>query len=248
MEPQIVVTIEHASFDPWRRANVTSMLKEINRAPVRPTVFIAKDVDRNIWHTYQKAAMSGLRDKSVTHLVMLQDDILLCRDFVPGVEKIIRAKPCEVISLFYVSREAERAREQDARWILIPGAWGQAVIWPREIMEGMLEWSAHEIRPEWTGEDRRAGLYVLKNKIPVWATAPSLVQHLRSVDSLLGNRTPQPRIARWFVGEGSPLDFDWGKEDFVMAPKVGFMAYVKKYKLENVFINQPQGGGDGSEK
>ena len=234
------IMIQHASHDMWRRANVNTMLKALApHSSLASRISVVKDIDKSVWHTYRKCAHEGLYPAGASHVVILQDDLLLCKDFLPGLNKIIEYRPADIITLFYVSKHAEEARETDRRWIRTADVWGQAVVWPREPLTGFLQWSASELRDDWPTCDARATLYIALQKLTVWATAPSLVQHLRSRNSLIGIQTPQPRIARWFIGDASALEYDWSRLDFVKAPMVSFYSYAKKCHAEKKAFKNP---------
>jgi hypothetical protein len=240
------VVITHCPADSWRRGNVITMSREIKRATT-PVVCneVIKDVGRGYWDTYRRALEYGLRNPDVSHLLTLEDDVLLCGGFIEGVKLIVGAKPDSPVSLFYASRHALLAKEQDARWINITFLWGQGVVWPRAFLEGMLRWQKNALKASYSGVSWRQALYITKHKIPAFATAPSLVDHLRPQNSMLGYRTPQPRVARWHIGSGLPSDYDWSNQKEIPGERPSFSTFVKRWKLENEFVNPAEGQRNG---
>jgi hypothetical protein len=163
------------------------------------------------------------REPSTTHRLVIQEDAIVCANFLPAVERIIEARPVDPVVLF-ASPQAflgvismERACRADETFALWPaGFWvpAVAVIWPVERIPVVLAYVDKKKWPEtFRADDEIIGRATSDNKIPVWATVPSLVEHPDQAPSVVAkNRARQgknrDRLA-WCLIDGDPLSVDW---------------------------------------
>jgi len=188
---------------------------------------------RGPWWTARRAWMAGLRGGATHHLV-LQDDVIPCRDFLEGAKAALAAVPDQPVS-FYANREVVtriRARN-DSAWAVIPDAcWGQGLCLPVDQIGHFLRWSDEHIEPDYPHDDDRFVLYFLSLGRFVWYTMPSLLDHAGAGRSLMGHAGRVPQRARWFLGEEeSALSIDWSR--CVVAtpdPRAAFRAYLRRWK------------------
>ena len=158
-------------------------------------------------------------NKTHTHMLVLQDDVLPCKDFIKTVEKIIEILPDQPITLFSNKEAILEAKNRGINWVkLRKWLMAQTYIMPISIIEDFLIWEARHIKPEIYYDDNRWAMYFFYHKKRVWATAPSLVEHLGWNNTSLRNYTPsfifepRNRMAKWFIGfENSGLSIDWSK-------------------------------------
>jgi hypothetical protein len=176
----------------------------------------------NPWRGYQKC-LSNL--PNCTHLVIIQDDALVCDDFPLTVEQVIKARPEQPICLFLHGGDflrtltaARQARQAGKRFVslyfrdLMPVV---AVVWPRQHAEHFLEWSKTATLPGMPrpvrSDDACAGLWMRESRVPVLATLPSLVEHPDDVISTIGKRhahgQDKGRTAWWY--DPQALEYDW---------------------------------------
>ncbi len=181
------------------------------------------------WHGYQLCLRAFL-ETGASHGCILQDDVLVCRNFQPAVEIIRDVYPDIPICLFVGSsktktlRNYKQALHSRFRYASI---WFQdflpvvAVLWPREKVEEFLEWSRDAKLPGMPNprsDDAVVGSWMRFTKQRVLATVPSLVEHPddtpsvkwskgTSVPSGTGNKRQR---AYTYIGEGDPLELDWG--------------------------------------
>ena len=212
---------------PERISHVDRMLRKL------PDVPVYWDHD----HAGPVAGMCGAIAKALgqhtTHVLILEDDIHVCDDFLAGVEAAIAAKPQSPISYCWLGRES---REQPpGTFIRDPGWWGtQAYSLPAVVAMNFLDWvrspsglrqvkavihsqpgyhAVNEAR--WLQASDvwlRFGLEIMD--IPLIHTLPSLVQHGEPTRTTLGREIAgdeaEIRIAPWFIGENvSALTVDW---------------------------------------
>jgi hypothetical protein len=168
-----------------------------------------------------------LHDPVATHHMVLQDDAVICRDLVAGLERALQFAPKNiVVSPFMGSRTPpkkgfERAiirqltnvRECDTSFVVMrPLCWGVGIVTPTYMIPEMIRWCNTQRYPYY---DRRVGQFYLRAmRWPTWCTFPSLIDH-RDAPSLLGHG--QQRVSRWFIGEDrSALDVDWSRKPLMI--------------------------------
>lgn len=139
------------------------------------------------WSGYQ-VCLTDL-PSAVTHVAVLQDDVLLCRDFREKVERVIEKRPENVISLFVgglggptkmAFHEAMRKGESfsvvnSTRIVHVVG-----MIWPRHLAESILAWVEENKIPgpkPPRSDDASVGFWSLRTNNQILATVPSLVEH-----------------------------------------------------------------------
>ena len=177
---------------------------------------------RSPWRCYQ-ACLERALENGASHTVIVQDDVQVCLDFGATVEKVIAARPDDPICIFTPGIGEHSRRILDAcyhsrHWALLdPQLWTPVVclIWPRPIVERLLVWAEQkQFPPSRFGDDSIIGEFCREEKVSVWATCPSLVEHPDMVRSLVGTaafggRNPGRCAACWVGREWSPLAVDW---------------------------------------
>ena len=193
---------------PSRQAFVDEVSKSLDR-----DVPIVWDRCNDIWDTGRRALLHHDADSDF-HLV-LQDDTIVCRDFVASVERALESIPADAAASFYLGAHQNAA----APLALVHEMWdGHPYSWMRA--RDML-WGPACVIPTARvadcvklGDDRNVRSYdqriltwTRRRQVDVYYSHPSLVDH-RISPSLRGGRLH--RQAREFVGaEASGLDLDW---------------------------------------
>ena len=156
------------------------------------------DTGRRAWDAIDRTADWGM---------VVQDDALVTRDLIAGLEKAAAFLPERCLVSPYtgtrrpvasrVERAVHAARAANASWIRMPSLnWGVAIMAPTDIIDKMLPWCDKQTYPNY---DRRIGRYAIDMlRLPTYCTWPSLVDH-RDDDSLVGHG--RGRKAHQFLGE-----------------------------------------------
>lgn len=176
----------------------------------------------NPWRGYQKC-LSGLPEQG--HVCVLQDDTIVCRNFVAALELIAAANLDMPVILFLGGqpmRTAARVRAATQRYVdLAPNDFLPvvAVLWPVAVAREFIAWTeANPLRlPRGTrSDDAIAGRWHRFTHQRVRVCVPSLVQHPDDFPSTITTRArgglDKGRVAVNWIGDGDPLTLDWNLE------------------------------------
>jgi len=178
-------------------------------------VTVAWDQRNNEWDTGRRAL--DAYDRTARWHVVLQDDAVVCRDLIAGLDRALdRVPPNAAVGLYVgesrraggrIERITARADAEGCSWIHLPQLhWGVGLVVPTALIDEVV----------WRGDrthvleyDRRLSTVFRKLRMPVWYTWPSLVDH-RDEPSLLRHDRQQHRKAARFAGaEWSARDSAW---------------------------------------
>jgi len=169
----------------------------------------------NLWECAKSCLLSA--EPEETHLVIMQDDILFCKDFATTVNHLISLLPDEIITLFSNSEHINLALKQNINWVKLK-VWfmAQCYIVPVKVAKDMVSWIDEYVKEQVTLDDDRMATYCFYHNRQVYATAPSLVEHIGFADTTLRNYNEYfrlksiHRIATRFIGfEKSGMSVDW---------------------------------------
>lgn len=209
---KLAVRIQHIpKRERWAKY-LAQMLNE-NRQPQNKLEIIT-DEKYDLWTGAKKTLQSY--KPGDTHLLVLQDDILPCKDLIFAAEQIVELLPNNHISLFSIG---DWQTNPNVRWANLK-TWrmAQCYIAPVTMIEDFIKWADRHIKPEIYFDDDRWAMYLFANSILTYASNPSLVEHLGWNQSTLTGYQPgtifEPRIrmAKNFIGfEKSAMDIDWSQ-------------------------------------
>lgn len=206
-------------------------------------VEVAWDERNNEWDTARRALLLGTKYIARYHVV-LQDDALVCRDLVAGLDRAltrldlpdaIRPPRNAAISLYFgaakpytgrVARTARAADEAGASWITLPQLhWGVGLVIPTERLEEVI---ALGDRTHVLEYDRRLSTVFRKLGMPVWYTWPSLVDHRDEPSLLRGHDRDEHRRAHRFIGADCSALTDWWGGPVLHMPSANQMVSPRK--------------------
>lgn len=163
------------------------------------------------WRTARKAWYSGWELEQDWHMV-LQDDILPCKDFIAGAWQACQAR-YGLLSFFCPPEVSGDAVGQC--WLAAdPMEWygSLAVAMPSTWIETFLEWCAHSFDGTPWSDDDRIRRWARHQNLDIWCVIPTLVEHL---DPGIGMGTPigaGVRESRDFIGaDRSALELDFSQ-------------------------------------
>lgn len=181
-----------------------------------------------VWDRVNDRHETGLRcleagiGSGVSHWLVVQDDAIVCRDFLAGLTEAVKVSQERVVGLYVGNwrREAQAvtigvrdARRTFSPWLEMPGPWwGVGIVVP---VVHLLELTAHFRASTVQNYDRRIERWVTAAGVGCWYTMPSLVEHRTGPENpslVIGEgRTSLTRRAQWFLGDRSALSIDWTK-------------------------------------
>jgi hypothetical protein len=182
----------------------------------------AADARRSPWRCY-RACLDAL-DPDTSHLLVVQDDAVVCRDFPAVLDLVIAAHPGDPVALFVPgvgsnARSVLAACQNGQRWCeLDPLTWvpAVAIVWPRQHIGSLLDFYDERNYPATrTADDGIIGDWAKDTGTRVVACVPSLVDHPDTVRSLVGTAhfhglNPARCAACWIGEDLSPLTLQWG--------------------------------------
>jgi hypothetical protein len=216
----VLIRIQHAAGRDLPLARLLAQLP--------PAVEVITDEqapgDPNPWRGYQLCLSNPPYDG---HLCVLQDDVHVCHNFAPALDRIAAANPDTPVCLFLggvprrtanLVRQALRGNQHYvdlARGDFMPVV---ATLWPVLVASQFMHWvTANKLRLPRHGEvrsdDAVAGRWLRFNSQRVRICVPSLVQHPDDVPSTIGKRagagSNSSRVAVHWIGADDPLAIDW---------------------------------------
>lgn len=153
--------------------------------------------------------------------LVVQDDVSVCEDLVPGLSCALELFPDGgVVSVYcgtgrpeqeLVTARLARAAERNEAWIHTTSLnWGVAFAVPTATVNRMLEVCSSPIRSTQAYDFRIAGYYRDRMRWRTWYTVPSLVDHIDGGSLVNHDREGQPRVSHNFPGEKfSAMSVDW---------------------------------------
>lgn len=158
------------------------------------------------WNTVDALARTG---GGATHHLVLQDDFLPCRDFLAALPVILARRPEHAVSLFSMRKAVHEARALGHAWRTSRNdVIGGTVVLPVGWIRPYLAWARAHFDPAYPHDDVRLGAWLIEHGHRVWNTTPSLLEHAGDGFSVMGHGN-RNRVATWFLGDTSPLVFDW---------------------------------------
>lgn len=143
-------------------------------------------------------------------VVILEDDVQLCKNFKQRVEELVEKHPDEVVSMFESAcSKGELKSEYRAGRNF---AWNQCNYYPKKIgrilcdpryMVPFVEWFDKRNEPWGYPIDTYISYVLGLNKIKYWMQVPFLVQHLDMASNFVGRSTK--RQSRFFIDDMEEL-------------------------------------------
>ena len=154
---------------------------------------------------------------SADYHVVVQDDVLLPRDFADGVRAALRfVEPGAPASFYYGGKGNAHSKHvaawqageaAGASWLVRKGPiWGPAIAYHTANIPALVDYfEASEVQ----NYDRRVMKFYQSRGIRCWYSLPCLVEHRQENNPSLCGHDRGLREARRFVGPRSALEVDW---------------------------------------
>lgn len=177
---------------------------------------IVWDEKNEVWDTARRAWLA--HDLKATHHLVVQDDVVVCRNLTEALPDIVRWHPHNPVSLIsvdyrFAAKGLQRYRKhvaQGRNWFSsLRGLPGCAVILPVADIPNVVKRGDRHKSPH---DDVKIMHYYRQRRMPAWFVIPSLVQHRTDHNPTLvdGNDDIPDRFASQWVGEDwDALSGDW---------------------------------------
>lgn len=171
-----------------------------------------------LWGSCRDCLLSA----SSGHILVLQDDVLPCKDFIETVLLLTELHANEIVTLFSNSDSIETARLNDLNYARLK-VWfmAQAYVLDTINAKNMVAWIDVNCKEDIKHDDDRMATYIWYQDKTVIATAPSLVEHIGWNTTTLTTYKKKPfeprlRMAKWYIGfEESGLSIKWERKEAV---------------------------------
>lgn len=150
---------------------------------------VADGTHESEWNNGKASLMRGVGVSD--YHVVIQDDAILTPNFYENIEGAVTHAPSKSVISLYTGRarpfpqrviEAMNKVNDETFLQYILLMWGVGIVMPTSHIEPMLEFVADRTEPY----DTRIGIFYQRNRLPVYYTVPSLVDH----DDSLGTAIP----------------------------------------------------------
>lgn len=198
---------------PKRRASAEALALQLKKYPFMDVSISFDGTDefshQSEWDNGKRALLKGI-NRGDWHIVV-QDDAILCPDFYNNLVGAINAVPSKSIISLYTGTARPMAKRVQAAvdkaqycswiqfWMLL---WGVGIAIPSDHIEPMLEFVEDPVYAD-AQYDNKIGYFYNRNRLPVWYTMPSLVDHDDDMDTLLGGHgrhlNNEKRVAHKFA-------------------------------------------------
>lgn len=173
--------------DPRRRRRALALAEEMEGAPIAWAAppWATKDDWGPVWRTRRAALL--MHTDAPFHCVV-QDDVVLARDFLYRVDRMVEAGDFLYMLFFRKKRnwpEANKAADVRRDFIFANGPLlGPGLVFPTHWIADLIEF-CDELDPRW-GDDDRMRRWLRARGLSTYIPIPSLVDHAPN-GSLIGN-------------------------------------------------------------
>lgn len=177
---------------PKRKAEAEALAIELKKYPFVDVTISYDGIDagshQEEWDNGKRAMLSGV-GRGDWHVV-IQDDAILTPNFYENIEGAVASVPTKSLISLYTGKPrpqgkrvriaVEKANDETwlSYWLLM---WGVGLLIPSSHIQPMIEFVDDRDEPY----DTRIGIFYQRNRLPVYYTMPSLVDHNDDLNSLL---------------------------------------------------------------
>jgi|HubBroStandDraft_1064217.scaffolds.fasta_scaffold85459_2 hypothetical protein len=176
---------------PWLPARVASMARLSDDLDVGEADMFRKFSDREPNHVWSAKLWTWGLECGASHLLQLQDDVIVMPRFWEALRAMIAAVPDRVIGLEAAHPAGRRLARQGYRWYTTADMLiGVGYVFPRALLEHFLHWRSTALRDGWEqeiSEDTLIGLWALATRQRIFHPIPTIIDHDTTIASSYGN-------------------------------------------------------------
>lgn len=197
-----------------RREMVLSMLDQLGLDEESTVIYDDRPYGGGTLYTCRKCWEAPIPD-GVTHRLVLQDDVLLCDNFLETMNRIVNTHPEFIFTLF-----CPRLRFDDALpnspYIIIKGCntWGPGNMMPVSYIKPIFDFVDAELGHDFPFDDGIYSWWAQREKIYIASTIPGTVQHLCPTESTLGYNNKNKITKVWKGADLSDVNWESGAVTF----------------------------------
>ncbi|MBA0085952.1 MAG: hypothetical protein HRJ53_13215, partial [Acidobacteria bacterium Pan2503] len=186
-EPTIAVGIAHASFLPERKASLERVIKQLGGSE-NPLICVSYSETREHARIWARRLWEWAATRQEDFVVLLNDDVDLCPDFLQVCRAMLSHMEGEIVSLHSQLPAARSIFAAGGRWLRSYWCSGPGYALPRGVAKRLLEWMDHTPSTllDAYNEDGYVNMFAWGTRRPIWHCLPALVQHDTRVPSTLG--------------------------------------------------------------
>lgn len=211
-----------------RREMVLKMCEQLGLSEEKTVIYDDRPNGGGTLYTCRKCWESPIPE-GVTHRLVLQDDVLLCDDFLEIMNKIANVHPEMIFTLFCPRVRFEDALP-DSPYVIIKGwnTWGPGNMMPVSYIKPMFEFVDAELGSDFPFDDGIYSWWAKREKVYIATTIPSTVQHLCPTESTLGYNNKNKITKVW---NGKDLSgVNWQSENVTFSKSMPISTSLEKTK------------------
>jgi hypothetical protein len=178
---------------PWIPERVLSLTRLVDALSPAPPVMVARRVFGESEPNWSWAGKlwTWATETNATHLLQLQDDVVVGPEFWQALSAMVEAVPDQVIGLETVHPFAESLYRSGGTWLTTrDGLIGVGYVFPVGLLREFLRWRAETLRPnavQQANEDQLIGIWTAATRRRVWHPVPTIIDHDTEISSTYGN-------------------------------------------------------------
>jgi hypothetical protein len=181
------LSIPHTPWIPERVASFDRLQRLLANRPQYYREFTEREPN---WSWAQKLWTWGL-ETGASHLVQLQDDVIVDSEFWPNLRAMVEAVPDQIIGLESVHPISRSIYEAGGCWYTTnDGLIGVGYVMPHDALIEFEAWRSNRLRPgaaQAMSEDTLIDVFCMSTGRKVWHPVPTIIDHDTEIASTYGN-------------------------------------------------------------
>lgn len=164
------------------------------------------------WWTARQCWQHGI-DSGATHILVLADDALPCKNFPAALEHAVASRPNHILNFTSqtndVRRFAKEAFDSGKSWVDLGLSWcsGVSLLMPRAMAIEFLAWADEHVKEGANNDEMITALFAATTDRRICCSSSSLVEHDPACESTInkGMKNSAQRTYRWAGDEADKI-------------------------------------------